>query len=75
MGAELWQDSGHDHDDVKKAIESLPDPYRTILELRHYARKTFEEIAQEVGMKDRRFSWQYHKRALRRLADVLELPT
>lgn len=56
----LWSAEPHPMGEVVvEVLESLPEPYRSILEMRYWERLTFREIADRIG-KNSRGSGKYH---------------
>ena len=56
----LWNADPHPLGDfIVEVLESLPEPYRSILEMRYWERLTFREIANRLG-KNSRGSGKYH---------------
>lgn len=59
-------------DMVREAIDSLEEPWRSVLEWRYYERVSFEEIASRLGSIDRSSALRRHRNALDMLKDALE---
>jgi DNA-directed RNA polymerase specialized sigma24 family protein len=65
---------------IREAIDEMGDhprkdpigvKFRDVLEMRFYGQMTHQEIAEEMGWKDRRWTAVYLQRALDRLASAL----
>ena len=57
---------------VREALEGLPDPYRSVLEMRFYGQMTYQAIAEEMGWPDRRWTSTYLRRGKEMLRRSLE---
>jgi RNA polymerase sigma factor FliA len=59
------------HDRLRRALDALPDPERTLLQGHYLQDRRFDEIAKELGLSK---SWasRLHTRALDRLRELLE---
>lgn len=72
-GHKLWQDT--DRADVVRlsaAVEALPEPYRSVVEMRIYGMMTYEQIAKEMGWPNRTWTSTYLRRGLDRLRSSLQ---
>ena len=65
QGGKIWptkKELTEDQRKVREVLERMPDPYRSVLEMRFYGQMTLQAIAEEMGWKDRRWTWTYLRR-------------
>src|SRR3990167_4625197 len=58
-------------EELVAALESLNEPYRSVLEMRYWGRMTYQQIAKEHGWPNRTWTSTYHKRAVAMLRESL----
>lgn len=74
-GTPLWGESDVDPflaDAVAGVVESLPEPMRSVVELRVWGRQTFEDIADQLRLSSRGHAHVLWARALDKLRQQLQ---
>lgn len=72
-GTPVW-DSAPQEGAVADLVDHLPEPMRSVVELRIWGRFTYEAIADELGLSSRGHAHVLYTRALDRLRTSLENP-
>lgn len=82
LGTKLFEERGWDEDTPEQAqirehlrelVEELPEPHRSVVEMRIWKLWTFQQISDELDMGGRQYAYDHYQRGIRWLGDVLKI--
>ncbi len=76
FGADDWQGDTPEQaairEQLRAMVEALPEPHRSVVEMRVWKQWTYQEISDELGMKGRQNAHDHYNRGIGWLTDTLK---